>query len=240
MSRPAQLPLSLPPFPALGLRTFVVSESNCAAFEAVAGADGPVRRLALSGPAGSGKTHLAAIWAEATGAERLEATDLAPDTITALPGLPAVVIERGDRIADLDPARRAAAEEAFFHLLNLTAAEGIALLVTGRRPPARWDIATPDVRSRLAALVHVPIGPPDDVLLSSILAKLFADRQMTVGSDVIEYLLVRMERSFAAAEKVADRLDRMALAGRRRITKRLAIDLHGSGDDALRGDGDEM
>ena len=169
--------------------------------------------------------HLASIWGRQTGAVTLMATDLTDDHVSAMGQASAVVIECADQISNRDQ------ETLLFHALNLTKAEETALLITGRTPPARWAISTPDLASRLQAMMHIAIAPPDDTLLSSILVKLFADRQMTVGPDVVNYVLKRMERSFAAAERTVDRLDRMALASQRAITRPLAIEMFETDDD---------
>ncbi|MEM7685977.1 MAG: DnaA/Hda family protein, partial [Pseudomonadota bacterium] len=127
-----------------------------------------------------------------------------------------------DGLADQPGPVRRQVEELLFHLMNIAMAEGISLLVTGRAAPAHWKIELPDLMSRLSAMVHVRIAEPDDALLSSILNKLFRDRQMVVGEDVTDYLIKRMERSFSAAERIVAELDRVALAERRGITRPLA------------------
>jgi chromosomal replication initiation ATPase DnaA len=89
-------------------------------------------------------------------------------------------------------------------------------LLCAPRPPARWGIALPDLRSRLAALPAIALEPPDDGLLEALLAKLFADRQLAVDRGTIIYIVTHMERSFDAARRVVELIDRTALATRRR------------------------
>ncbi|MEM7056733.1 MAG: DnaA/Hda family protein [Pseudomonadota bacterium] len=228
MTPPRQMTLALAHRPALGPEDFLQGPSNQAAYDAVTGSGAAKMRLALSGPEGSGKTHLASIWGQQTEAVTLQAADLTDDHVAAMGQAPAVVIEEADHI-------RRDQEALLFHALNLTQAEGTALLITGRTPPARWDIATPDLTSRLQAMLHIAIHPPDDVLLSSILTKLFSDRQLTVGQEVVNYIVRRMERSFAAAERTVDRLDRMALANRRPITRPLATEMFETDDTSEPG-----
>jgi chromosomal replication initiation ATPase DnaA len=68
----------------------------------------------------------------------------------------------------------------------------------------------------------VAVEPPDDALIGAVLLKLFADRQLAIGEDVVAFLLRHMERSFAAARRVVDRLDHAGLAEQRPITVPLA------------------
>lgn len=226
MTRPRQGAFDLAYRPDLAAEEFLVSECNRNAWTAIENWERwPGRRLALTGPAESGKTHLASIWASRTGAARLHAAELNEDRMRRLMEAPAVLVENVDRVALLPDATRREIETTLFHLLNFTAAEGRPVLVTGRTGPGRWEIASPDLASRLAAMAHVAISPPDDAILSLVLRKLFKDRQQLVGQDVVDYVVLRMERSFAAARDLAAALDRKALAERRRITRPLAADL---------------
>ncbi|MEM1299725.1 MAG: chromosomal replication initiator DnaA [Pseudomonadota bacterium] len=234
--KPEQLALPLAYQPARGRETFLVSESNRAAWGAVTRADAP-RRLVLSGPEGAGKTHLASIWGESNHALRVTAREMTEQRQAQLIGAPAVVIEDVDRLAKLPGPAARQVETLIFHLCNLAAAEDMALLITGRAAPAHWRLTIPDVASRLTALPHVPISPPDDELLSAVLHKLVADRQMLLGDDVVVFLLRRMERSFAAAEDLIERLDRLALARRKPITRPLARELFRD-EEATEGEGE--
>jgi chromosomal replication initiation ATPase DnaA len=109
-------------------------------------------------------------------------------------------------------------ETALFHLLNWVAQEGGSLLVCARVPPARWPVSLPDLRSRLAALPAVEIGAPDEPLLAALLVKLFADRQLAVPAEVVQFLVSRMERSCEAAGRLVAAIDAAALAAHRRVT----------------------
>jgi chromosomal replication initiation ATPase DnaA len=205
-----QLPLELGHRPALGDQDFLVAPANAAA---VAWFDRwpqwPAPALVLWGPAGSGKTHLAHVFAARAGAVVLDAAGL---TVANLPDRLGAA-----RTAILDPAE-AADEEALLHLYNILAERGGHLLVVARAPPSRWNIALADLGSRLRAAPLAALGPPDDALLSSVLVKLFADRQIAVGADVVAYLVPRLERSFAAAQRMVAALDQAALAAHRPVT----------------------
>lgn len=211
----AQLPLDLGVRPAYGLEDFIVAESNRAAVAWIdAWPDWPVHGLAVSGPAGSGKTHLGQVWRQRSGARVVTTAELAAATPPELAGdTPALLLD------DLAPP---VPERPLLHLLNHLAEQRRFVLIAGREPPARWRVALPDLASRLAALPHIAIGAPDDALLAAVMAKLFRDRQLPVGSEVVDYVLPRMERSLSAAQALVAALDRAALAGQRPITVALA------------------
>lgn len=211
-----QFTLDFPRRVALGADNFLVAAPNR---EAVLWLDRwpdwPSPALAIHGPPGCGKTHLAHVWRARSGAELITPGDLAGGQPVDLLGeRNAVVIEDADRLT-YD-------EEALLHLYNVAGERRGHLLLTGRLPPARWRIALDDLRSRLTAAPAVAVGAPDDALLGALLVKLFADRQLVVGEEVLAYTLARMERSFDAARRLVAALDEAALAGRRNITVPLA------------------
>ena len=210
-----QLPLDLGVRTAYGLEDFIVAESNRAAIAWIdAWPDWPAHGLAVSGPPGSGKTHLGQVWRQRSGARAVDPAQLAAGTPPALVGdAPALLLD------DLAPP---VPERPLLHLLNHLAEQRRFVLITGRVPPARWPVALADLASRLAALPQVAIGAPDDALLAAVMAKLFRDRQLQVGAEVVDYVLPRMERSLSAAQALVVALDRAALAGQRPITVALA------------------
>jgi chromosomal replication initiation ATPase DnaA len=208
-----QLPLDLGYTPSYSAADYLVSGSNMAAWGWVERwPDWPASGLALCGPPGCGKTHLARVWQARTAAVTIDAATLSGlDPMQALGKAAACVI---DGIA----AGTLAAEEQrlLLHLYNATSERRGHILICAEAPPARWPIALPDLRSRLAALPVAAIEPPDDGLLEALLAKLFADRQLTVDRGTIIFIVARMERSFDAARRLADAIDRAALATHRR------------------------
>lgn len=223
---PRQMSFQLDHRPALGRAAFLVAPSNQTAVQAIATwRDWPGRRMALSGPARSGKTHLAHVWMQETGAALVSAAAIGDDAIGRASAAGHIVVEDVDRLVDLDREPRRRAEEALFHLLNLAANDGLWVLLTGREGPARWQVEIPDLASRLAALPVTALEMPDDMLLSSLLVKLFADRQLQVGPDVISFLVRRIERSCAAAEDAVAALDRLSLERKRAVTTQLAAEL---------------
>jgi chromosomal replication initiation ATPase DnaA len=215
-----QLAIDLPYRPALGRADFLVSGCNADAIGWIERwPDWPGRALVLHGPAQCGKTHLARLWCERSGAT-LVAGDALPSLVPQeLAALRAVAIDDAER----------AAERALLHLYNCCGEAGASLLIVAREAPARWPIALPDLASRLRAAPSVAIAPPDDALLAAVLVKHFADRQVRVAPGVIGFALRRMERSFAAAASLAAALDRAALGAGRpigiAIARRVLADL---------------
>ena len=212
-----QLTLDLPQRPALGREDFVVAPCN---ETAVAWIDRwpnwPQPVLAVHGPAGSGKSHLAQVWRRASRAQ-----DVSPDAFetgdppTLAGDGKAVLIEDVDRLLGVeDPAR----EERLLHLHNLVIEARGQLLLTAESAPARWHCSLPDLRSRLAAAQVVALGAPDDRLIEALLIKLFSDRQLRVSAPVVKYLVPRIERSFAALQALVGAVDDAALSNHRDIS----------------------
>ncbi len=228
--RPRQLALDLPVEPRLGIEDFLVGVSNDEAYALIERwPDWPDQVLRLEGPEGSGKTHLASIWAARAAALTLRATDLTAERLPALSGRRAIVLEDADRGPCDEPA--------FFHLLNMMRASGGSLLVTARSAPEHWGLATPDLLSRLRLAPQARIGAPDDALLRAVIVKLFIDRQLVVDTAIVDYLILRIERSFAAAAAAVTALDRQSLGAGRRITRQLAATILAREDDEGADDG---
>lgn len=211
-----QLVFDWPTGVALGPDDFFVSEANAKAASLMASPDDwPERKLVITGPAGCGKSHLARIFQDQTGASLINARDV---TRAYLPPCDIVVIEDMEHLPQ-------AAEEHVFHLHNNLRAGGGTLMMTAQTPPSRWPVALPDLRSRMEAATMVQIEDPDDALLSALIMKLFADRQIMPKPELVSYLATRIERSFAAASDIVARLDAAALAEGRSINRGLAASL---------------
>lgn len=217
MLKPEQLVLDLPTRSAQGREDFFISPSNALALKALdRWPNWPTGKLALCGPQASGKSHLVQVWAAHSGGTVLLATDLL--TLNQ-PIEGNIAVEDVDQIT---PQNRTTSEEALFHLHNHAQSNGHTLIVTGVTAPSRWNIALPDLASRLNVAEVAMLEAPDDALLSAVLVKLFSDRQLDVSPDLITYLLSRIDRSFAAAKDIVTTLDRAGLSRRRAITPRLA------------------
>lgn len=113
-------------------------------------------------------------------------------------------------------------EEALFHAWNDAQARRKPLLIVADVPPPRWEVALPDLRSRLAATPQVEIGAPDDALLGDLIVKLLGDRGIAAPPDLPDYLVPRIERSYVAALKIVDILDQAMLSHHRRMTVPMA------------------
>lgn len=210
-----QLPLDLGHRPAHGRADFLVTPSNESAVAWIdRWPDWPAPCLILHGPASCGKTHLAAVWTEQASAASIDMNDFNVHSADALAGMADHLV-----LDHIDPwLGDREAETVLFHLYNLMKERGGTMLLTMRTPPHRIDFTIADLASRLRAAPSVAIEAPDDSLLAAILVKLFADRQVAVGQDVISYILPRMERSFAAAHELVAAADRLALAEKKPVS----------------------
>lgn len=213
-----QLVFSLPHSESFAREDFIAGPSNSAALSLVdRWPDWPGRAVALVGPEGSGKSHLASIWAERAGARVLSGRALGGvDPVAAL-STGALVIE--------GLAPQTVDEISLFHLLNLVREENAHLLITTRTLPAGWPIGVRDLISRLRALPVVTVNAPDDALLQALMMKLAADRQIDLDPALSSYLVQRLERSFGAVRSAIARLDREALRQKRPVSRALAAEL---------------
>jgi chromosomal replication initiation ATPase DnaA len=211
---PRQLPLDLEHAAGVSRDDLVVSRANAEAAALIdRWPDWPSPVVVLAGPPGAGKSHLAAIWRDVSGAEALDARNLGNHIGADRP----ILIDAIDAAPLDDPA--------LFHLINAVRASATHLLMTSRRFPAAWGATLPDLVSRLKAATVVEIAEPDDLLLSGVITKLFADRQVEVEPHVVDYLVRRIERSLATAARVVGRLDHAALEQKARITRSLAAEV---------------
>lgn len=212
-----QLSFDLPSKTALGREDFFVSSANALAVAMMSATSWPGNKLVLSGPAGAGKTHLAHVWAAETGGRIVQAAALRFDDVPDLAKGPVAVENVPLIVPDLQQ------QKTLFHLHNLVLAEGHTLLMTGRDAPKSWALPLADLQSRVEGAHHVALEYPDDALLGAVLTKLFTDRQLNPGPEVIAYLVKHMDRSFETAARVVDQLDNLALTEKRDITRALAI-----------------
>jgi chromosomal replication initiation ATPase DnaA len=221
---PKQLAFDLPLDPRFGAEDFLVSPSNEQAYGLVESWPGwPDTILLLVGPRGSGKSHLASIWATNARAWTVDASGITQDKVPHLVSNGALAIE------DMDRGERD--EAALFHLLNLARERKASLLITCETRPDRWSLRTPDLLSRLRLAPSVSLEAPDDALLKAVLVKLFVDRQLVVDTSVVDYIALRIERSLAKASELVALLDREALSRGRRVSRAIAAEILGAAQE---------
>jgi len=192
--------------------------------------DWPDRRLAVWGEGGCGKSHLLHVRARDSGFPLLEGQALR--RLDVMPQSGGLMLDDADTIAE---------EHLLLHLLNTARDRGLRLLMSGRTPPARWPVRLPDLSSRLRAITAVEILPPSDALLRSLLMRMVADRQLTVGEAVQDWLLLRLPRSPGALREAVARLDRESMIRQQPITRSFAAkvldmeDLAGADEMSMAG-----
>lgn len=162
--------------------------------------------MALVGPSGSGKSHLAMVWAEKAGAIVWQEDS---DIVSLGEGV-AIVVDDADSTSVTD--------EALFHMYNWTKETRGSLLLTGQKAPNLWDKKLPDLVSRLATLPVAEIGMPDEQTLEIVLLKQLSDRQLSMDIKVISYLITHMNRSFEDIRLIVDAVDKLSLAKKNKIT----------------------
>lgn len=216
--QPRQLAFALPHAESLTRDNFLEGPANAAGLALVdAWPEWPNRIMLLVGPQGSGKSHLATIWAEQSGARSTTARALTPAAVPGALATGALVVE------DLNPSE--VDERALFHLMNLAREDEAHVLITARVRPAALEIELRDLRSRLRAVPVVSLLPPDDQLFRALIVKFCADRQLAVDEAVVSYVATRIERSYAAARQAVELLDTEALRLGRPVTRSLAAEL---------------
>ncbi|HJN22341.1 MAG TPA: DnaA/Hda family protein [Rhodospirillales bacterium] len=214
MSAYRQMPLAFDHRPALSGEDFLVAPGNA---EAVAWIDRwpdwPMPALILFGAAGCGKTHLGQVFLGLSEGRTITPEQLArTEPPRLLKGTSTCLLD--DAAAFLDSGL----EEPLLHLYNIAEETGSRMMLTARRSPACWRVALADLRSRLNAAPAIGIEPPDDTLIAAVIVKLFSDRQLRIDGEIIDYMLVRMERSFEAARRLVAAIDARSLASHRNIT----------------------
>ena len=216
--QPRQLAFALPHAESLTRDNFFEGPANAAGLALVdRWPDWPNRIMLLVGPEASGKSHLAAIWAEEAGARSTSAHALSAAAVPGALATGALVVE-DLKSSDFD-------ERALFHLMNLAREDEAFVLITARVPPSTFDIELRDLQSRLRAVPTVSLLPPDDQLFRGLIVKFCADRQLSVDETVVSYLTTRIERSYSAVRQAVELLDSEALRLGRPVTRALAAEL---------------
>lgn len=211
MTAKRQLILDLGHRPASGRDDFLVAPGNASAVTHIdLWPEWTGHAIAIFGPPGCGKSHLAHVFASRSGAKVVESKDIIISSVAELiEQNTSLVIENGELLSD---------PRALLHLFNAMKEKNGYLLFISRKPPSRWKVSLPDLKSRLAAIQALRIEVPDDAMIEAVLIKLFADRQLSVTPEVISYMVKRMDRAFAAARRIVDLADMESLAGQRPIS----------------------
>jgi len=216
--QPRQLAFALPHAESLTRDNFLEGPANVAALALIERwPDWPNRIMLLAGEEGSGKSHLASIWAQQSGARMISAHALTAASVPNALATGALVVE------DLKP--EGFDERALFHLMNLAREEAAFMLITARTSPSVLEIELRDLRSRLRAVPVVSLAPPDDRLLRALIVKFCADRQLAVDESLVGYLVDHIERSYGAARRAVELLDSESLRLGRPVTRALAAEL---------------
>lgn len=174
----------------------------------------PHGALAISGPPGSGKTHLALAWALEVNARQVSPRAGAEDAA-------AIFREANGRLF-IDDADAERDEAMLWRLLDLARAERGAVLLVGVLPPSAWAIETPDLRSRLASLPVAKLGEPDEALMDVVLRRICREKFIQLSDDAAKYLVRRLPRTFAAAQAWAAALDEELVRGAKPVTTVIA------------------
>ncbi|RZI45353.1 HdaA/DnaA family protein [Candidatus Finniella inopinata] len=173
--------------------------------------DWPAPRIVcVHGEEGSGKTHLAHLWADQAKGVHMDATQAAEKS-------PYETFTTKQPIA-LDDVEAVADQEWLFHFYNFIQDTGGSALLLATTPPSRWGVTLPDLSSRLQTIISVEILRPDEHALKAIMIKQFRDRGLIVKPEVVDYLLKLSERSFAQTNRWVLELDRVAATKGRSIT----------------------
>lgn len=190
---------------------YIVAECNALAWQAIQNpAEWPVPVLLIMGEAASGKTHLTELFRTLHHA----------DKVTDISGIQAALNRKNPRIfddLDLFLIAHPKAVEDVFHLVNAAMTDKTPLLLTAQRPPQEW-VSLPDLLSRLQAANHIELEEPSEDMIKIAYHKFFTDRGILVDNNVLDYLTIRSERSFASIRKTVELLDKMALEQSRKIT----------------------
>lgn len=208
----SQIPMNFTFRSAAGREDFLVAPANEVAVEWIdKWPDWQTGFLILKGPNGCGKSHLASVWQTMSGARLIQASDIVGLSILALTEIAATSVLFEDAQPEIP-------ETEMFHLFNLMVENKNSMLITSEKSPKQWNLTLPDLASRLRTIPIASIEQPDDQLFAALVVKHFSDRQLAVTPDVVQYLLNRIERSFAAIGKITSILDKRALAQKRKIS----------------------
>ena len=231
-----QLPLEFIPEPYLGKEDFMVAACNHEAFALVDSWPAwPFFAICIYGPEGCGKTHLATMFAHNVAnlanwpykVPVVHAKDIRFETLQLFEKCSCLIVEELSENVD---------NEALFHLYNHYRNEGGYILFTAAQAPARTRFTLPDLQSRMNIVPSVAISEPDDEMLSALILKLFTDRQIIIAPEIINYILLNMQRSFAYARNLVAEIDNISLARKRAVSLSIVKEAFSVLNDNHQGD----
>ena len=214
----SQLPFDLVHETAVQREDLIESPANATAINMIdAWPNWPGQLTILAGPVGSGKSHIGSVWQELSQATKTQSSNLNSELSELIS-----IAENGGNILLEDAGENSLDETALFHLFNAVKQGGSYCLVTARTWPTQWNVTLPDLASRLKAAQLIELQEPDDMLLKLVMMKLFSDRQVSVDEKVLDYCVVRMERSLASAANLVAEIDAEALSRKTSVSKATA------------------
>lgn len=219
-----QIPLDLRHVEALGREDYFVNESNENVLKWLnKWPDWPTPTFVIYGPKASGKTHLLSVWAEKSKQDVLKINDVLSNGWESY---------RDQKHMAIDDVHEAigdrAKEEHLFHIYNQILANGGTLLLTSEATPKSLAFDLPDWASRMRAATSETIQEPDDGLLSIVLLKLFQDKKVAITDKEIQYIVPRIERSYAMAQHLVEEVNQASLSQKRPVTIPLIKTVMGS------------
>lgn len=215
-----QLPFDLPHRPAAARQDFFVAPCNAEAVQLIDLWPAWITPMQfIYGPHASGKSHLLAVWQEKSGALAISADAIGAGVdVTALASAQAVIIDNCETL-------HSDAEEHLFHIFNDLKLRDVPCLIAGALPPSQMRFEIPDLASRLRSLPAIGLGEADDTLLQAVMKKLLLDRQLEMNPQVMDYVMLRVDRNCEAILNFVARLDEYSLALGKPITRNIAADV---------------
>ena len=199
---------------------FLVSSSNKVAYKLVnSWPEWRSRKIIIFGDSGTGKTHLSKIWQKNTSAIILNLNQLKKIKFESFFKKKNIfIIENiSDFFDKINNKEKNNLEKQLLHFYNLIEEKKGYLLLTSLIAPKLWKISLPDLKSRILSSIAVKIKKPNDQLLSSVLVKLFVDKQILIDKKIIKFIVYRSERSFANLENIVNKIDKQSLITKKKI-----------------------
>jgi len=199
---------------------FLVSDSNKEAYKLInRWPNWSSRKIIIFGDIGTGKTHLSKIWQKKTSGVNLNLNKFKKirfDNFFLKKKF--FIIENISNFFDkIKKKDKEHLEKNLLHFYNLIEEKKGYLVLTASNSPRFWKISLPDLKSRILSSIAVKIKKPNDELLSSVLVKLFLDKQILIDKEIIKFIVYRSERSFTNLQNIVNRIDKQSLITKKKI-----------------------